>query len=133
MKPSLVVSILILTLITSAWVIIIFGSNDRSDILPSMAGCFRSTNYILHSDIKITSSGDFISVSQRARVTITKDKQSVSFLPDKKIIIQFNENTELSMQSGFPLLIRISPDRRSFLVPSEEGPGVRFIRVPCSA
>jgi len=75
--------------------------------------------------------GEMSSGNVKVVVAINLDKEGVSFLPVEKVIMNLAGNSGIEKRSGYPLLLRIADDHRSFLVPDENGPDFRFDRVSC--
>jgi hypothetical protein len=122
---------LILLTVIGIWGVIFFRSNSRPNFLPELAGCYRGPITLVRPEVKVSKSGEMSSENVKVIVSINLDKQGISFLPTEKIVMNLSGNSGIEKRLGYPLLLRIADDHRSFLVPDENGPDVRFDRVSC--
>jgi hypothetical protein len=122
---------LILFSIIAIWAVILFRSNARPDLLPELAGCYRGPAALQGPEVRVSKSGEMSSGKMRVAVSINLDKVGISFLPDEKIVMNLAGGGGIETRSGHPLLLRIADDHRSFSIPDESGPDVRFDRVSC--
>lgn len=124
---------LILLIVVGIWGVIFLRSDSRPNLLPALAGCYRGPTTLLRPEVRVSKSGEMSSGNVRVVVSINLDKEGISFLPAEKIVMSLTGSSGIEKRSGYPLLLRISEDHRSFLVPDESGPDVRFDRVSCES
>jgi hypothetical protein len=122
---------LILLSIIGIWGVIFLRSNSRANLLPELAGCYHGPAALHRKEVLVKKSGEMSSGNVEVAVSIDLDKEGISFLPTEKILVNLAGNSGIEKHSGYPLLLRIADDHRSFLVPDESGPDVRFVRGPC--
>ena len=118
----------IILVVIAASGVVIFQSSDRPDLLRAVVGCFRSSTAGGAMVVRINSNGEFITPLGQTTISVTEDKNGLSILPAKKVIAQ---DRGALITGGYPMLLRLSPDRRSFIVPGEDVPDVRFERTAC--
>lgn len=129
--PPVVVGGLILLIVIGIWGVMFFRSNSRPNLLPDLAGCYRGPATLRRPGVRVSKLGEMSSENVKVVVSINLDKEGISFLPAEKIVMNLAGNSGIEKRSGYPLLLRIADDHRSFLVPDESGPDVRFDRVSC--
>lgn len=129
--PPIVGAGLIILAVIGIWGVILFRSNSRPRLLPELAGCYRGPTTLVRRVVSVSKSAEMSSEKVRVVVSINLDKEGISFLPVEKVVINLTGNSGIEKRSGYPLLLRIADDHRSFSVPDENGPDVRFDRVPC--
>ena len=122
---------LILLIVIGIWGVILFRSNSRPNLLPDLVGCYRGPTTLLRPEVRINKKGEMSSGNVKVAISINLDKEGIAFLPAEKIVMNFASNSGIEKRSGYPLLLRIADDHRSFLVPDEGGPDVRFDRTSC--
>jgi hypothetical protein len=122
---------LILVTVIGIWGVIFFRSNSRPNLLPELAGCYRGPATLARRDVRISKSGEMSSGNVKVTISINLDKVGIAFLPTEKIVMNSVGDSGIVKRSGYPSLLRIADDHRSFLVPDENGPDVRFDRVAC--
>jgi hypothetical protein len=135
-RPIAPATWVILLAVLLAWLVLIFGSNERADMLPAMAGCFKAPDAFSNSEFRLARSGEFITRDFATVVSVNEDKLGLSLLPKRprrKILVWHAGHQGLSLEAGYPLLMRISADRQAVLLPSEDGPDALFARTPCGA
>lgn len=103
-------------------------SDGRSDILPAMAGCFEAPASLAMAQIRVGASGDFVTQAGTTRVSARGDEMGAFLEPAAGVVIR---DGTLSLDPGHPLLMRITPDRRSFAVPNMNGNDIYFARAKC--
>lgn len=107
----------------------ILFSDDRSDILPAMAGCFPAPSALPGSQIRIGASGELVTQAGRTSVSAQEDQLGLFLVPKERVVVQ---GGAVSLEAGNPLLMRIAPDRRSFFVPNPHGADAVFERASCA-
>ncbi len=128
MKPS----VFIMLAAVGIFGIVIFQSNERPKLLPGLAGCYRIPGAKVESGIRITTSGELHSGKIKTLVQINIDKLGLSFLPERKVVIDPRNRDRATIDYGYPILIRINSNRQSLMLPDENGKDIQFDRVPCS-
>jgi hypothetical protein len=129
--PPVVGGGLVLLIVIGIWGVMFFRSNSRPNLLPELAGCYRGPATLVRREVRVRKSGEMSSGSVKVAISINLDKVGISFLPTEKIVMNLVGDSGIVMRSGYPSLLRIADDHRSFLVPDENGPDVRFDRVAC--
>jgi hypothetical protein len=111
--------------------IVLFSSNKNPEILPSLVGCYGGPSGSAYPNIKIDAKSFMSSGKIKVPISIYEDKQSLSILPSRKVLIGNTVDSAIMVVEGNVLLIRLGHDNNSFWVPDENGPSVRFVKKPC--
>lgn len=118
--------------IFAIWLIILIPSNNKPALLPAIAGCYLGDSIVNGEAISINPSGTFIFGNLSTKVTVYEDKLGLSLLPREKVVVSERPYGRLVLESGYPLLIRISNSKHGFHVMSETGTGANFSKIPCA-
>lgn len=130
-KIKRIVYAIISAAVLTAWLIALLSPHKRPKLLSSVVGCYAGNRPITGGFISISPLGVLVANGVISRIEIYEDKQGLSLLPDKKVVIVYDPSARLVVQAGTPLLMRLTTDRNSFHVLSENGPDVDFVRERC--
>jgi hypothetical protein len=112
------------------WAFILFEPNNHPQIVEAVAGCYRTADS--SSVFRIQREGWLVVDHDQTKVTGYEDKAGEALLPDAKVLmIDIGDKAKLVLDSGNPLLLRISADHRELTIPSETIAPVSFQRTPC--
>jgi hypothetical protein len=111
------------------WMLLFRVSDKHPEMMASLAGCYRSVDVDQSGMVNVTATGAFEYRGGLTSVVPYEDKQSLSFLPEAKVVV--GSGGALEFLSGNPLLLRFGRDRNSFTVPSESGSGRTFEKGHC--
>jgi hypothetical protein len=132
-KASWLLSVLILCVVVAIWVVVLLRGETHNELLPELAGCFRSTTNASLPSLRVSENGHFTVGSISTTAKVIKDKQGVSFEPAKRVFLLYEGmRGSFEIDDHNPLLFALSDDHQTVSVPSTNGPFMVFARIKCA-